>query len=238
MTLRYCARLLIISSLCIFLSVNAHALEPGHSGSWWNPNESGHGFSFEVGELPDGTPYVLAFWYVYDSDGYPVFLVGQGTPVGNIVEVEFQAPWGMVFGGFDPDTVTRAPGGLGRFTFTDVNNGTFEYLPSDWTVTNFGHAEITTPIVKLFSVSLPDPVIIEVPVGENAVVSWISGAFNGWDGDTIIELGNGQIWQQDEYQYAYSYAYRPDVVIYQRGAFWYASVDDSGSDHVRVKRLQ
>ncbi|MBJ8191502.1 hypothetical protein JDS79_32495, partial [Bacillus cereus] len=42
----------------------------------------------------------------------------------------------------------------------------------------------------------------------------INNIFEGWSGDTKFELTNGQIWQQDEYNYLYHYAYRPNVIIY------------------------
>lgn len=53
----------------------------------------------------------------------------------------------------------------------------------------------------------------------NAVIeSKVDGEFNGWEGETIVKLVNGQIWQQTEYYYHYHYAYRPDVLIYPSAA--------------------
>jgi hypothetical protein len=51
-----------------------------------------------------------------------------------------------------------------------------------------------------------------------AIESTISGDFEGWDGETIFKLDNGQIWQQSEYDYTYDYEYHPDVTIYQTSA--------------------
>jgi hypothetical protein len=45
-----------------------------------------------------------------------------------------------------------------------------------------------------------------------AIETSISGGFNGWDGETIFKLSNGQIWQQAEYDYTYSYEYMPEVL--------------------------
>ena len=42
----------------------------------------------------------------------------------------------------------------------------------------------------------------------------IDGTFNGWTGDTVFKLSNGQIWQQSSYDYTYHYAYRPEVLIF------------------------
>ncbi len=47
-----------------------------------------------------------------------------------------------------------------------------------------------------------------------AVESQIDGSFEGWSGDSIFKLMNGQIWQQAEFSYTYHYEYLPYVVIY------------------------
>jgi hypothetical protein len=41
----------------------------------------------------------------------------------------------------------------------------------------------------------------------------VEGSWEGWDGETIVELSDGTIWQQDEYHYEYQYAYRPHASI-------------------------
>lgn len=55
--------------------------------------------------------------------------------------------------------------------------------------------------------------------------SKIKGAFEGWDGDTIVELTNGQIWRQTEYYYEYHYAYMPDVFVFESGGKWKMQVE-------------
>jgi len=45
--------------------------------------------------------------------------------------------------------------------------------------------------------------------------SRIDGEFNGWEGDTIFELVNGQKWQQSTYKYKYIYKYRPEIKIWE-----------------------
>lgn len=49
---------------------------------------------------------------------------------------------------------------------------------------------------------------------KDVIESKIDGSFEGWKGDTIIKLINGQIWQQTQYYYRYRYSYMPDVLIY------------------------
>jgi len=70
-----------------------------------------------------------------------------------------------------------------------------------------------------------------------AVETTISGEIEGWDGDTIFKLDNGQIWQQAEYDYTYFYAYRPDVTIYQTRAGCRMKVEDE-TEAVLVKRIK
>ena len=118
---------------------------PGHSGSYYNAEQSGHGFSIEFGVL-DGMPLAVVYWYTYDDQGNPIFLVGSGVPDGNQVEITFESPYGMIYGVFDKDSVTRENGGTAIFEFSDRNNATFSYTPSDFTDTTWGH---TTPINAL-----------------------------------------------------------------------------------------
>src|SRR5665648_304740 len=44
---------------------------------------------------------------------------------------------------------------------------------------------------------------------EKLIESHIQGEFNGWDGETIFKLDNGEVWQQASYAYMYSYKYHP-----------------------------
>ncbi len=70
-----------------------------------------------------------------------------------------------------------------------------------------------------------------------AVESTIRGDFKGWEGETIFQLDNGQIWQQAEYDYMYSYQYRPDVTIYQTSGGCRMKVEDE-NDTIIVKRIR
>jgi len=70
----------------------------------------------------------------------------------------------------------------------------------------------------------------------SAVESTIKGDFEGWEGETIFQLDNGQIWQQAEYDYTYSYQYRPDVTIYQTSGGCRMKVEDE-SETIGVKRI-
>jgi hypothetical protein len=111
----------------------------------------------EFGELADGTPLAVIYWYTYDNLGNPIFMLGSGIPEGNRVEIDLVSPVGMVFGEFDPDSVTRENGGSAVFEFSDRDTGTFTYTPSEFSSTNWGHKAINDlPLVKLFGVPAPE----------------------------------------------------------------------------------
>ncbi len=42
---------------------------------------------------------------------------------------------------------------------------------------------------------------------------YVDGSWEGWSGDTIVQLTDGSVWRQDEYLYEYRYSYRPKVEI-------------------------
>ncbi len=57
------------------------------------------------------------------------------------------------------------------------------------------------------------------------IESQIDGEFEGFEGETIIKLMNGQIWQQTEYWYHYHYSYMPKVIIFRSGGGYKIKVD-------------
>mgnify|MGYP001816842319 CR=1 FL=1 len=143
----------LIIFLCLFPFLSAVAIGPEHSGSWYWDEQSGHGFSIEIGESHDGSPLGVIYWYTYDNQGNPIFMLGTGVPDGDMLDVVFESPVGMIFGEFDPLSVTREEGGTGRFVFGDENSATFQYMPSDFSSTIWGHSPIVfMPLAKLFGI--------------------------------------------------------------------------------------
>src|SRR4051794_22219483 len=41
-------------------------------------------------------------------------------------------------------------------------------------------------------------------------LNYVLGEFTGWNGSSVFQLTNGQVWQQATYDYEYHYAYRPN----------------------------
>jgi hypothetical protein len=58
-----------------------------------------------------------------------------------------------------------------------------------------------------------------------SIESQIDGEFKGFEGETIIKLINGEIWQQTEYYYHYHYAYMPSVLIFKSDYGYKMQVD-------------
>ncbi|MFC1776551.1 family 16 glycosylhydrolase [Pseudomonadota bacterium] len=135
-------------------------IKPEYSGSWYNSEQSGHGFSMEFGEDGDGLPIAVIYWYTYDSLGNPIFMVGNGVPDGYTLDIQFESPHGMKYGEFDPDSVVRENGGTAHFEFTDKYNGTFNYTPSGFSTTAWGHVAPVEnlPVVKIFSIPVTNTV--------------------------------------------------------------------------------
>jgi hypothetical protein len=141
------------TSAALYDNVKLSLMEigPAHSGSWFNASQDGHGWALLFGETGSGDPLLVAYWYIYDDMGNPIFLVGTGTPVGNRVEITLTASVGMIYGVFDPDSVTRHPGGTAVFEFSDRNTSIFSYVPSEFTMNTWGHTPIVDlPMAKLF----------------------------------------------------------------------------------------
>lgn len=68
------------------------------------------------------------------------------------------------------------------------------------------------------------------------IQSQIDGEFSGWEGETVVRLVNGQVWQQSEYWYHYHYSYMPKVIITTDGGY---KMQVAGIPRaVRVERLK
>lgn len=65
----------------------------------------------------------------------------------------------------------------------------------------------------------------------------IDGAFNGWEGETVVVLTNGEVWRQSDYQYSYSYSFMPKVVLFKDGIDFKMLVENT-TKAVAVERLR
>ncbi len=97
----------------------------GHSAMWFNPDRSGEGWVLEV--LPENR--AVAYWFTFDEQGRPRWLVGNGRIEGNRIEFpELIAASGARFGpDFDPEDVETATVGSARMVFDGCTSGWYEY---------------------------------------------------------------------------------------------------------------
>lgn len=95
---------------------------------------------------------------------------------------------------------------------------------------------------RLEEARIVDDGIVRAPVhvsfeGWLVVDSKLSGEFNGWDGETVLVLDNGQIWKQSAYTYLYMYKFRPETIIIKGWAGLHYAIVEGGGEPVRVFRL-
>ena len=73
--------------------------------------------------------------------------------------------------------------------------------------------------------------------GGSVIESNVNGSWEGWQGDTIVKLMNGQIWQQVGLHLSLSLGLGSEVLIYQKGGLHYMLIE--GEDEaVAVMRLR
>jgi len=76
---------------------------------------------------------------------------------------------------------------------------------------------------------------IEVRRLSNVIESNIDGTFEGWKGDTVYKLTNGQVWKQKTYKYEYKYAFRPAVVIAEINGSYVMQVEGINAEVMKIQ---
>lgn len=113
-------------------SSDGFPIMPLHTGSWYDPDNSGRGISLEISTVAggDGTPIAIAYWYDY-FEGRQVWMNGAATfEYGDSeVTIQLQITEGPEFGAaFDPDAVVSDPDfGTLTIRFSGCQQGTFDY---------------------------------------------------------------------------------------------------------------
>jgi hypothetical protein len=129
-------------------------------------------------------------------------------------------------------------------TIIEINNGTntgtigvghqdmVDYFDGKITLDEFGsrwNIEMPEPI-SYTPPTIVEPTPIVVPETSSVIKSKIESDFDGFNYGNIYELTNGQYWKQVDYTYKYSYKYRPDVMIYKDGLYYYMNVEGIDKD--------
>jgi hypothetical protein len=117
------------------------AIGPGITGSWYDPNQSGHGLALEV---LDGSR-LLAYWFTFTPDGsQQAWFLGVGSYSGNTATIAqvAQPQGGRWIPNFDPSKITQQPWGALTLTFSDCNHGRVDFSS---TVPGYGsgHMDLT-----------------------------------------------------------------------------------------------
>jgi len=110
------------------LAAAAFSIGPGMTGNWFDPNQSGHGFSIEV--LPGNV--LLADWYVFAPNGGATWIVASGPITGNTAVLQaFQktGTGGRFPPNFNPAQLQNLAWGTLTFTFSDCNSGQASWQP-------------------------------------------------------------------------------------------------------------
>lgn len=101
-------------------------IQSGHSALWYNPEQSGHGLSVYL----HNDNLMTAIWYVYDNDGNPLWLFGQGTHDGYKAELNVKVAHGAMFPPlFNSSDVELSNWGKFEVGFTNCDQGLFKWLP-------------------------------------------------------------------------------------------------------------
>ena len=74
--------------------------------------------------------------------------------------------------------------------------------------------------------------------GPSVIESSVDGEFNGFDGDTVIRLLDGSLWEQTEFYWEWHWAYLPKATVFRsQGGGWKMQVEGI-RQAVGVRRLK
>jgi hypothetical protein len=75
---------------------------------------------------------------------------------------------------------------------------------------------------------------VEVSTIDDVVKSTFKNDFNGWEGQTVFKLDNGEVWEQDEYESYSNNSYQHEALIYNSGLDYRLQVDGNS---IAVKKV-
>ena len=182
---RSCLLFLLFTAL---FCLPAHAFEVTRhmSGSWYNTSQEGHGISLEV--LDDGA--AVFYWYVYNPDGTPTFLIGTGQVDGQTIIADAWHQTGMRWGVWDEAEFVQESWGQLQIDFQDCNHATLIYS-SDTTDTSIPHGQGSIPMERLTSID-------QTQCADNRSAGIYTGSFEAeneaWaETGTLVLAPDGQI---------------------------------------------
>lgn len=118
----------------------AEHYSPRLGGAWFDPAQDGHGITLEFVEDD-----VLLFWYTFDDQGHPAWLVAQGPNSGVPLVLDTQILSGGAFPpAFDPDLVQREHWGTITVELANCSTGSMS-----WQTSHPGFGSGQMPLVRL-----------------------------------------------------------------------------------------
>ena len=102
------------------------ALPAGLSGSWYNPAQSGTGFSIQMLSETNA----LVFWYATDPDGNPFNLYMEARVENESLVGRALAPRGLRFGEWDRADLQAPHWGEVRIDFADCDSALLSWTPN------------------------------------------------------------------------------------------------------------
>lgn len=131
-------------------------LNRGHSGNWYDSDQSGHGFMIEILSEQEA----LVYWFTYDNDGNPLWLFNVGEIEGNLIKVDLLEPSGPRFPpNFDPDQLQLEPWGTLNIALDGCSTGAAVWNVDDGSLLSNGQM----PLERLTAVHGTD---CEAPIAE------------------------------------------------------------------------
>jgi hypothetical protein len=211
-TYRYEGRMVIINSPGLFCGIGSSLVlvDEGQEARIWDAEEIGSGGALPSVPLPsvplpssaaDRVAAALTLFGLHQPGGNPLAALNKYQSLRKLpVEAKFTP---TLFFAMAKDLLALRPA-------TPLNAALAQSLAADASGAAPARSPVRAPVV------LPSTDIIE---------SNISGSFEGWKGETIFKLMNGEIWQQTEYYYEYHYAYSPKVLIIPSAGGYKAKVE-------------
>ena len=112
----------------------SRAVDGGFSGSWYNPESSGHGLVLDITDDGQHGTRAMVSWYHYNADGsgQQIWLVGVGPVIDGAAIVDLVQTEGALFGeAFNPDDVMTSPWGQVTINFHSCTEATLNYSAAD-----------------------------------------------------------------------------------------------------------
>ncbi|MCF6287615.1 MAG: hypothetical protein L3J53_00070 [Proteobacteria bacterium] len=127
---KYKQPILALLFILLAIPVQAVIITKSFTGLWLQPDHESQGFDFQVIDQ-NGMPQALTYWYTYDTEGNPMWLIGMGNITEETVSMDLMTVTGVTnLQNNNPADRNEVILATANFTFADCNNGTVEIVPS------------------------------------------------------------------------------------------------------------